>query len=453
MKLWEYIKEKMLVHPTSTVNEGELSITYAELCELAENKASDLADSYYCILCGSEISTAVAILSCLAAGKVAIPLPTRYGSEICSKVLSVAEPPGIITDLEGELSYIETGIVAEAISPDAAVMLFTSGSTGIPKGVVLSNKNVISNLEGIASYFKIDKNDTFLISRPLYHSSVLTGEFLYSLCCGANIVFYSGSFHPSAMIRICRERSVTALGSTPTLMSLFSDFIRPGGSLPLRVLSVSGECMTSGMARRIRRAFPNADVYCGYGLSEASPRVAYLPPECFDEDPTCAGIPLPNVKIKIAKKEKDIGELLVCGDNVMMGYFRDPIRTIEAKRDGWLRTGDLAMIDSRGMLYIKGRADDMIIRAGMNVYPAEIENALSSDERTDEVQVYGFSDGSTQQIGLRICGSFANREEVSALCREKLPSYQMPAKIEILQELPRGTSGKRKRATTTDGNI
>ena len=211
--------------------------------------------------------------------------------------------------------------------------------------------------------------------------------------------------------------------------------------------------MTSGMARRIRRAFPNADVYCGYGLSEASPRVAYLPPECFDEDPTCAGIPLPNVKIKIANKEKDIGELLVCGDNVMMGYFRDSIRTIEAKRDGWLRTGDLAMIDSRGMLYIKGRADDMIIRAGMNVYPAEIENALSSDERTDEVQVYGFSDGSTQQIGLRICGSFANREEVSALCREKLPSYQMPAKIELLHELPRGTSGKRKRATTTDGNI
>ena len=195
--------------------------------------------------------------------------------------------------------------------------------------------------------------------------------------------------------------------------------------------------MTSGMARTIRKAFPNAKVYCGYGLSETSPRVAYLPSELFDSSPTAAGIPLPSVSLKIINESEqittpfEIGELLVNGPNVMLGYFDDRARTKATLREGWLHTGDLACFDSEGLLHIKGRKDDMIIRAGMNIYPAEIESVLSTDTRVESILVYGYQENDTQLIGMTVSGSFSSTDEVLALCRNKLPPYQIPSKITI----------------------
>ena len=151
---------------------------------------------------------------------------------------------------------------------------------------MLSDDNLICNIEDIRSYFPITNNDTILISRPLYHSSVLTGEFLVALCAGAKIVFTSESFQPLNILKVLKTNNITVFGSTPTLMTMLSRFVREPCELSVSLLSISGECMTEGMARTIRKAFPKADIYCGYGLSEASPRVAYLPAEDFDDDPT-----------------------------------------------------------------------------------------------------------------------------------------------------------------------
>ena len=129
----------------------------------------------------------------------------------------------------------------------------------------------------------------------------------------------------------------------------------------------------------------------------------------------------------------------------MIGYFRDANRSRRVLQDGWLATGDLACIGEDGMLYIKGRRDDLIIRAGMNIYPAEIESALSGDPRIEELSVYGYADGVTQQIGLRISGNFQSSAEVMELCRRVLPPYQLPAKIELIDKLPCNSSGKKKR--------
>lgn len=211
--------------------------------------------------------------------------------------------------------------------------------------------------------------------------------------------------------------------------------------------------MTEGMARTIRKAFPNTDVYCGYGLSEASPRVAYLPAKDFDDDPTCAGIALPSVKIRIARQNgKDaargeVGEVLLKGNNVMTGYFDDAERTRNTISNGWLHTGDLGYIGKNGRLYIKGRKDDMIIRAGMNIYPAEIENILSTDGRVCEVQVYGYRKNDTQEIGMTVSGDFYSENEVMKMCKQYLPSYQLPSKIELVDKLERNAGGKRKRRT------
>ena len=454
MRLWEYIKSKILEHPEQLVCEGDASMTYEDLCIYAEEHGKCLDASYYTILCNSEMATAMALLSCIAAGKTAIPLPTRYGVAHYEKVLQRVQSPALITDLFGTLSEYpySKDFDKSPIEGAPTVILFTSGSTGTPKGVMLSDENLISNIKDISSYFPIGKHDTILIARPLYHSSVLTGEFLLSLCKGAKIVFSSEPFQPLNILTLMKKHHVTVYGSTPTLLATLSRFIRKQDDLSIRYLSVSGECMTEGMAKAIRKGFPNADVYCGYGLSEASPRVAYLPAYLFDDFPTATGIPVPSVKLRLLDKEgniiqgaMEIGELLVQGSNVMQGYFDDADRTECVLKDGWLYTGDLAYWDHSGMLCVQGRKDDMIIRAGMNVYPVEIENTLSADPRVKDVLVYGFPKGDTQEIGMKICGKFSDMEEVLELCRKELPRFQIPSKIELVDETEVFSGCKKRR--------
>lgn len=453
MALWEYIREKMRAHPKQVVCENQASMTYEDLCIFAENYAKKLTADYYGIYCNSEMAAAMMILACIAAGKPVIPFPVRYGRETCVKIWERATPPYMITDFEKNLNPtpISTGRRSKALPPSAAVVLFTSGSTGSPKGIMLTEKNLLANMKDISSYFPIDTEDTILISRPLYHSSVLTGEFLISLCAGAKIVFSSKAFQPLHILNIMKENRVTAFGSTPTLLTALSRFVRKPEELSVQLLSISGECITDGMAKTIRRAFPTAAVYCGYGLSEASPRVAYLPPEMFDSTPTSAGQALPSVKVKILRdngqeaSRGEIGEVVVKGPNVMKGYFGDTARTKAVQKNGWLCTGDLGCIGTDGLLYIKGRKDDMIIRAGMNIYPAEIENTLSQDSRCRDVQAYGYEKNGTQEIGIAISGDFSSPEDVLQLCRERLPGYQIPTKIELVKEGERLAGGKRKR--------
>ena len=455
MMLWNYIREKMLEHPEQIVCEGDATMTYEELCVFAEERGKTLEYPFYGILCNSEMASAMALLACISAEKTAIPFPFRYGKEYYLKLWEEAAPPCMLTDRYGDLKEAPFCSECEALPlpPPAAVILYTSGSTGTPKGVMLSEENLLSNIKDISSYFPIGSNDTILISRPLYHSSVLTGEFLVALCSGAKIVFSSEPFQPLNMFSLVKKHRVTILGNTPTLLSTLSRFIRKGTEHSVRLLSVSGECMTEGMAKTIRNAFPNAEIYCGYGLSEASPRVAYLPAQLFDQFPTSAGVPLPCVSLKIVDEHGkavelgEIGELVMKGPNVMKGYFRDPKRTQTALKNGWLHTGDLAYIGPKGMLYIKGRKDDMIIRAGMNIYPAEVENLLSSDSRVKDVLVYGYSKGDTQEVGMKISGDFLDVKEVMELCRRRLSNFQLPSKVELIDNTEVFLGGKKRRKT------
>ena len=177
--------------------------------------------------------------------------------------------------------------------------------------------------------------------------------------------------------------------------------------------------------------------------------VSYLPPRLFKTNAHTVGIPVSSVCFMVVKpdgKIADINEegiLWIKGENVMSGYYNEPELTAKVMKKGWLCTGDIALIDSQGLLNIKGRADDLIIRAGMNIYPQEIENALKSDSRVKEVLAYKIENSNiSTQIGLKISGDFANSDEVKLLCIEVLPSFQMPSVIELVEELPKNSSGK-----------
>ncbi len=450
MKLWSFIKEHMLKNPEQQIRENGASLSFEETVIWAEGFAKRLNGVECCaILCSSEMAAAMSLLACFAAGVTAVPLSMRYGEAHCNKILDTISPDAIIMDTNGELTVYKLKN-CQYIAPEKhpALIMCTSGTTGKPKGAMLSEKNILTNVSDISDYFTMDKSDTILIARPLYHCAVLTGEFLTAIVRGANIRFYSEQFNPTVMLELIKEYGITAFCGTPTLLSVMARFNRSNAAATLHHICISGECMGAEVGRKIRAAFPACRIYHIYGLTEACPRVSYLPSEHFGDYPDCVGIPLKSVSIQILNEQDNLchtneeGILYVKGDNVMIGYYREPEKTSKVLKNGWLCTGDIAVINDVGFLKIKGRNDDLIIKFGMNVYPAEIEGAIKQDSRVKEVLVYGFRNSFGTQIGMKLVGEFSSTEEVKQLCMKVLPSFQVPSVIELVDELPKNGSGK-----------
>lgn len=451
MMLWDKIKTAMLEKPTQMIAENNAVMTFEEAVVYAEMFAKKIGNEKSCaILCGSEMAGSLALLACFAAEVTAIPLSVRYGQAHSDKIIEAIDPTAIITDFDGELKIIRISN-SEYIEPDEhpALIMCTSGTTGKPKGVMLSERNILANVFDICAYFNVTGDDTILISRPLYHCAVITGEFILSLMKGAAIRFYSEKFNPNNLLNIFADKGVTVFCGTPTMIELMARYKKEGMSCPLRKISISGEKLSSPSANLILKKFYPAEIFYVYGLTEACPRVSYLPPYLFNRYSSTVGFPLKSVSLKIVKDDGSIansnerGILWVKGDNVMIGYYNDLELTAKVKKDGWLCTGDIASFGPYDLLNIYGRKDNLIIRAGMNIYPEEIEEALKSDSRVREVLVYGIDkSGTSMQIGMKITGDFCNIQEVRELCQKLLPPYQIPSRFELLDEMPKNGSGK-----------
>ena len=451
MKLWNYLKNKMQKNLQQEVCEGNTSMTFEEMIVFAEEFSKELKGFRCCaILCRSEMAASMALLSCFAAGVAALPLSQRYGELHCNKILDAIGPDAVITDQDGDFRIVNIKD-STYVEPDVhpALIMCTSGTTGVPKGAILSETNVMTNVSDIAEYFDICSSDSILISRPLYHCAVVTGEFLTALVKGTKVRFYSGTFNPAVVLKMLKDYDITAFCGTPTLLSLMARFKRKSDADVLKHICISGECMSMETGLSIAEAFPDAEIYHIYGLTEACPRVAYLPPNKFKKNADCVGIPLRSVSLKIVSADgslvgkNEIGVLWVRGDNVMAGYYKNPQKTNEVLKDGWLCTGDLALFTDEGFLKIKGRNDDLIIKAGMNIYPQEIESALKLDYRVKDVFVRGYTDDKLGvQIELNITGDFSDVSEVKDLCRINLSAYQVPTRINLLDEIPKNGSGK-----------
>lgn len=437
--LYEYIRERMLAAPAQTIGDEERRISYRELLNEAETlgkRLKERGEAKYGILCRSELNAARALLACLYAGKTAVPLSFRYGETHTRKITEAVRLSHALTD--GGIEPLGPAFPETEDLSDVALIMCTSGTTGTPKGAMITEKNLLANLRDIAGYFHIHHRDHVLIARPLYHCAVLTGEFLISLVKGLTISFASGGFNPTMLLRRIREQNVTVLCGTPTLFYHLSAMaLRQRESPPLRVMAVSGECMTPLAAEQMRRAFPDAQIYHVYGLTEASPRVSRLPPERFDDYPLSVGFPLPSLRVRIVN-----GELQVAGDSVMKGYYRNRAATEKAIADGWLHTGDIAEMDEQGQLFIKCRRDNLIIRSGMNIYPQEIENALKQDGRIADALAFGVRDPAVgERIHLHVVSSLS-KPEIYAVCKARLPGFQLPDVLELVTEIPRNASGK-----------
>jgi acyl-CoA synthetase (AMP-forming)/AMP-acid ligase II len=436
----------MLEHPDQLVSDGIKTLTYSEILEHAEALGNQLTEEKYGLLCDSDFDTVISLLACFYARKTAVPLSKKYGDNHISRIIEKVQIAHLITS-SGLVRISDTMPEPEDLT-DVALIMCTSGTTGMPKGAMITEKNLVTNLNDIEKYFQIDNTDHILIARPLYHCAVLTGELLISLIKGLQISFFSEGFIPQRIVSVVKDKKATVLCGTPTLFyHLAALNSKSKNPLDLRVIVVSGECMTQKAAESIRRAFSNSNIYNVYGLTEASPRACYLPPEEFDLTPLSVGVPLASLKARI----KD-NELLLKGGSIMKGYYNDPDATARVMRDGWLYTGDIADCDEHGRVYIKCRRDNMIIRSGMNIYPQEIENALKQDERIRDVLAFGVkNDTVSEKIYIKVVTGLST-SEVFEVCKDRLPTYELPDVIDIVEEIQKNASGKVIRNAQGNGN-
>ena len=464
--LWKRTRQALLAHPESKIWEGDSCMTFRETACWVEEGAEALrgkipAPCKCAVLCRSERSAALSLLLCFAMGVTALPLSARYGPAHSEKILRKTEPDLILTDADTGLPLPEIRIdrmdEARPVEPapedgygEAAAILCSSGTSGEPKCAMVTPQGLLANLEGICGYFAEPESSTVWISRPVYHCAVFTGEWLTALFKGMNVRFRGEGFQPLQLAgELERTEERVAMGGTPTLFyGLCRAFRARGKAVPLGAAMISGECMAEPAAALIAEQMAGTHVYHVYGMTEASPRISSLPWQEFRLAPQAVGYPLKGVEIELRGEEGEAipeegrqGLIHVRGPNLMKGYYRDQEKTREVLQNGWLCTGDMGYLDAAGRLYVTGRRDDMIIRSGMNIYPAEIEGALLSDSRIREAAAFGEKRPEGTRICVRIRGEIT-RQEVFELCRARLPGYAWPDRIEILEPLPKNASGK-----------
>ena len=434
--IWLFLKSEMQkFFDKPALVYGELTVSYSELINIVEADNMPGTDRVILAADDNKFNQAVMILKALKNGKICVPVNADYGDIYLSRIKT------------------ELNKYSDEISKDneTALIMFTSGSTGVPKGVCLTHLNIIRNVAAIDCYFGIGDKDSILISRPLMHAAVMTGEFFISLYKGLTIHLYPEAFNPLRLIKYINENSITTFCGTPTLFNLICKSLRGADYLSLKNIAVSGEILTPKTAREMLVKFPEARIYSVYGLTEAAPRVSYLYPWKFSDKLCSIGMPICDASMKLLNEENRAvsgeapGRLYVHSGGVMKGYLGNPELTAQKIKDGWLDTGDIAYRDGEGFYYILGRADNMMIRGGMNIYPEEIERTLAEDEKIEKVLCYGEPD---ELLGLVICLKVVTKEDekyVRELIKKKLPEFMRPSRVKIVSELELTESGKMRR--------
>lgn len=338
---------------------------------------------------------------------------------------------------------------ANVKADDTAVILYTSGTTGNPKGVLLTHKNLYSNAENSAKHNETERGTTIGVL-PLAHVYGLTISNICFLT-GSAIVVFSG-FDVKAVFEAIEKYHVKTFSAVPAMIHALVSFPHAENYNTSSLESVgSGSApLPVALLHAFEKKF-GAKVYEGYGLSEAAP-VVTAHKKGIDIKPGSVGIPIPGVEVKILDSEGaevpvgEVGELLVRGDNITPGYYQNEEETDRVLRDSWLHTGDMARRDDEGYIYIVDRKKDLIIRGGFNIYPRDVEEILNRNESVSEAAVVGVPD---EKMGeeMAACvvlkpGAEMTEEELIRYCQNHLAKNKTPRRIVFLQALPRNGVGK-----------
>lgn len=334
---------------------------------------------------------------------------------------------------------------------EIAVILYTSGTAGQPKGVCLSHRNLHADTFGCIEHLRMNADQNFLGVLPLFHTFGLTATLLAPSLLGATVL-YQARFQPAEVIRKLKDGRISILLAIPSMYAaiLNAKSVTPE-AFEHMVLAVSGgEPLSPALTQRYAREL-GVTLLEGYGLTEAAPVVSVSQP--WSNRPGTVGLPLPKVEVKTVDDEgreatrSGAGELCVRGPTIMKGYYNRPEETAAAvDANGWLHTGDLATIDADGYVSITGRKKDMIIVGGENVYPREIEAVLDEHPAVVQSAVIGVQDASRGEVVIGFVvprdGAEITPIALRSYCRERLAGYKVPRDIVIDRDLPKGPTGK-----------
>jgi long-chain acyl-CoA synthetase len=373
----------------------------------------------------------------------------RGGAEDAGAELIEVEPASFAELLAAHEPAAE---VAATDEQDTAVILYTSGTTGKPKGAELTHFNLSRNAD-IASRTtcEIGQGDVVLDALPLFHSFGQTVSMNASLRVGASLTLVP-RFDPGETLATMQRDGVTHFYGVPTMYGalLHHPERESFDTSTLRTCITGGASMPVEVLRGFEDAF-DCIVLEGYGLSETSPVASSTHPGS-DRKPGSIGTPLEEVEMRVVDEDDnevaqgEIGEIVIRGHNIMKGYWQRPEATAEAMRGGWFHSGDMARIDEDGYFFIVDRKKDLIIRGGYNVYPREVEEVLYEHPKIREAAVLGVPhDEWGEEIGAAIVlheGEELEPGEVSAYVKERIAAYKYPRLVWFLDELPKGPTGK-----------
>ena len=337
---------------------------------------------------------------------------------------------------------------------DAADILFTSGTTGAPKGAVMTHGRTLRVATDWVVMTGLSADDRYLMVNPYFHMFGLKAGILACVASGATMLPEPVFDVDRVLTRVADER-ITVLPGPPTLyQSILEHERRSSVDLSsLRVAVTGAADIPVELIRRVRDELPFEVVVTGYGLTEAGTATATSPADDFETVATTVGRARPGFEVRIVDVSgNDVGagepgEVLLRGPSVMSHYLDDPEATAATlSAEGWLRTGDLGVIDDAGNLRIVGRAKDMFIVGGFNAYPAEIENALLRHPDVSHAAVIGIPDERLGEVGMAFVvlrpGATTSSDDIIAWSRDQMANYKVPRVVEIVAELPLGATGK-----------
>jgi acyl-CoA synthetase (AMP-forming)/AMP-acid ligase II len=389
-----------------------------------------------------------------------MPQVSAAGAEL-STVVYCGEgscPPGMV-DYEALIARSEPIPDVRRGGDTMFGIFYTGGTTGHPKGVMLSHTNVITSALGsLASGHFLTEHGRILHAAPLFHLAAI-GMWMAGSVAGSTHVFVP-SFTPGGVAKAISDHQVTDLLLVPTMIQMLLDHPDAAGFdlTSLRHLGYGASPISDALIKRVGKALPATALTQGYGMTELAPAAAFLLPDDH-HNPSLqrsAGRALSHVEVRVVGANDnevplgEIGEVVVRGANVMLGYWNRPQETAAAVRDGWMHTGDMARMDEHGYIYIVDRLKDMIITGGENVYSAEVENALAGHPAVAAAAVIGVPDDRWGErvhavIVLRP-GSEASKETLQESlqehCRALIAGYKVPRSLEFVDALPISGAGK-----------
>ena len=487
------------------IRDGETELTYAALAQAADEFGAALVESglepgeRVAVWCFNCVEWVIAVLGVFTAGGVLVPVNTRFKGPEAVDVLgrSRARLLVTVTDfldtdyvavLEGtgaDLPDLRTVVVARgpasgdavewkhfvgratpaaqdevrrrsaALGPeDPSDILFTSGTTGVPKGVVMTHGRTLVVSTDWPVMTGLTAGDVYLMVNPYFHMFGLKAGILASVASGATML-PEPVFDVDRVLARVQDERVTVLPGAPTIyQSILDHPDRARYDLSsLRVAVTGAADIPVELIRRVHDELPFTRIVTGYGLTEAGTACGTSERDDPEAIATTVGRPRPGFEVRIVGEGDrdlppgDAGEVLLRGGSVMAGYLDDPDETAKAlSADGWLRTGDLGVMDEAGRLRIVGRVKDMFIVGGFNAYPAEIENALLRHPAIRQAAVIGIPDRRLGEVGMAFVvvtdGAEVTPEDVIAWSRDEMANYKVPRVVEIVDELPVNATGK-----------